>query len=195
MVVNNAERHKDNPEFVEDAINTVDNSVKKMNRMLAQLRKNPTTIIRQANRVNLTAVVEQVTNERKIDLPQPLLQKNGAEIFVIADKDRLLSVMEHIIQNAQDATDETGYVNVIITIDGQFALVEIKDNGYGMDRQFIQERLFRPFDTTKGNAGMGIGVYESKEFITSIGGRLDVVSEKRKGTSFFVRIPLDENQK
>lgn len=192
LVVKNAERHKENPEFVEDAINTVDNSVKKMNRMLAQLRKNPTSIIRHASRINLFAVVEQVTNDRKIDLPEPQLQKGNEHLFVIADKDRLLSVMEHIIQNAQDATEETGYVNVIITVDGKFALVEIKDNGHGMDEKFIQERLFRPFDTTKGNAGMGIGVYESKEFISSIGGRLDVVSETRKGTSFFIRLPLDE---
>jgi len=194
LVVNNAERHMDNPEFVRDAINTVDNSVKKMNRMLAHLRKNPTSIIRQANRVNLIAIVDQVVKERKIETPIPQLQKSAEELFVIADSDRFMSVVEHIIQNAQDATDEIGYVNVNITVDGQFALLEIKDNGHGMDRKFIQERLFRPFDTTKGNAGMGIGVYESKEFITAIGGRLDVESEPSKGTSFFIRVPLDENQ-
>ncbi len=194
LVVKNAERHKDNPEFIEDAITTVDNSVKKMNRMLAQLRKNPTTIIKQANRVNLIALVEQVTAERTIDTPVPQVQKSNENLFVITDSDRLMSVMEHIIQNAQDATDESGYVNVIISIDGPFALVEIEDNGYGMDKKFVQERLFRPFDTTKGNAGMGIGVYESKEYITSLGGRLDVVSEPRKGTRFFIRVPLAENQ-
>jgi len=194
LVVNNAERHMDNPEFVQDAINTVDNSVKKMNRMLAHLRKNPTSIIRPSHRVNLLAIVEQVVNARNIETPIPQLQKCAEELFVIADSDRFMSVVEHIIQNAQDATDETGYVNVIAAVDGQFALLEITDSGHGMDTKFIQDRLFRPFDTTKGNAGMGIGVYESKEFIGSIGGRLDVESEPGKGTSFFIRVPLDENQ-
>ena len=43
--------------------------------------------------------------------------------------------------------------------------MEIEDNGCGMSKDFIQERLFKPFQTTKGNAGMGIGVYESREYI------------------------------
>ena len=52
----------------------------------------------------------------------------------------------------------------------QVCVVEIRDNGHGMDADFIRGRLFKPFDTTKGNAGMGIGMYESREFIRMLGG-------------------------
>ena len=72
------------------------------------------------------------------------------------------------------------------------AVIEIRDTGAGMDTQFIRERLFRPFEPTKGNAGMGIGVYESREFIHSQGGSLDVRSEPGKGSSFFVRLKIEE---
>jgi signal transduction histidine kinase len=60
-----------------------------------------------------------------------------------------------------------------------------------MDARFISERLFRPFDTTKGNAGMGVGVYEAREFARTHGGGLDVQSTPGKGTVFRLRLPID----
>ena len=63
-----------------------------------------------------------------------------------------------------------------------------------MEKQFIQERLFRPFETTKGNAGMGIGVYESREFVHSLGGHLEVKSEPGKGTLFTIRLALADQR-
>jgi C4-dicarboxylate-specific signal transduction histidine kinase len=58
-----------------------------------------------------------------------------------------------------------------------------------MSADFIKTRLFKPFDTTKGNAGMGIGVYEAKQFIESIGGMMKVTSFENKGTIFNLSIP------
>jgi signal transduction histidine kinase len=75
---------------------------------------------------------------------------------------------------------------------GANALVEVADTGCGMDPQFISDRLFRPFDTTKGNAGMGVGVYESREFVLGIGGSMDVQSTPGQGTVFRVQLPLEE---
>jgi signal transduction histidine kinase len=59
-----------------------------------------------------------------------------------------------------------------------------------MSHTFTSERLFKPFDTTKGNAGMGIGVYEAREYIVSQGGKISVTSELGVGTIFSIRYPL-----
>jgi chemotaxis protein histidine kinase CheA len=59
-----------------------------------------------------------------------------------------------------------------------------------MDKRFIRERLFQPFNTTKGNAGMGVGVYESREFVYALGGEINVVSEPGAGTAFTIKLPL-----
>lgn len=61
-----------------------------------------------------------------------------------------------------------------------------------MNEQFIREKLFAPFESTK-TAGMGIGVFESKEYVESIGGKLQVVSQEAKGTIFSVMLPLAES--
>jgi len=58
-----------------------------------------------------------------------------------------------------------------------------------MTEEFIRDRLFKPFDSTK-SAGMGIGVFESREYITELGGALEVTSQPALGTTFKVVLPL-----
>jgi len=102
------------------------------------------------------------------------------------------SVLGHVIQNAQDATPPGGEVKVEISTEGGHAVVVVRDSGSGMDGQFIRERLFRPFDSTKGLTGMGIGAYECREFVQSAGGQVVVSSTPGKGTLFKIILPLAE---
>ena len=69
------------------------------------------------------------------------------------------------------------------------SLIEIADDGCGMDPEFVRDRLFRPFDTTKGSKGMGIGAYQARMFVVESGGSLRVESEPGQGTRFFIRLP------
>ncbi len=189
LVANNAAKHKHNPEFMEDAISTVENCVAKMNRLLAQLRKGNVTE-NKPNLVNLANILREVINHRADWEPRPTLAMEASELMVVADADRLSSVMEHLVQNAQDATPGDGWVKVKARRDGNNAVVEIADNGCGMDANFIRDRLFRPFDSTKGQGGMGIGAYESREYINELRGAIQVVSEPGKGSTFTIHIPL-----
>jgi signal transduction histidine kinase len=50
--------------------------------------------------------------------------------------------------------------------------------------------LFRPFDTTKGDTGMGVGAYECKEYVNSLGGEIQIESEPGRGTRMHVILPL-----
>jgi signal transduction histidine kinase len=61
-----------------------------------------------------------------------------------------------------------------------------------MDEKFIKERLFRPFDSTKGKAGMGIGVYEARDYIHKHGGDLEVISRVDEGSTFRIRLPVSD---
>jgi signal transduction histidine kinase len=70
------------------------------------------------------------------------------------------------------------------------ATLTVVDDGAGMSTEFVRERLFKPFDTTKGSKGMGIGAYQVREYVRSIGGRVDVASAEGQGTRFTLRVPL-----
>jgi signal transduction histidine kinase len=102
----------------------------------------------------------------------------------------LATALGHLIQNAQEATPAEGFVRVRLEREDEHAIVAIQDTGCGMDERFIQQRLFRPFDTTKGRAGMGIGAYESRELIRRQGGDVEVRSLPEQGSVFRVRLPL-----
>lgn len=189
LVVKNAEKHKHNPEFIDDAVDTLGHSVAKMNRLLSQLRKG--NILESRPRaVDLKRTLEQVVVQQSKARPKPVLAKVEDKLLVNGDQDKLVSVLGHLVQNAQEATANDGSVKLRLYKLDNSAIIEVEDNGCGMDAQFIRERLFRPFDTTKGNAGMGIGVFETRQLITGSGGHMDVESEPDKGTRFTLRLPL-----
>jgi len=189
LVVKNAEKHKHNPEFMDDAIETVDNAVERMNRLLAQLRAG-TVEQHSPHTCQVTEVLKAVVKEKENSSPVPQLNIENENIKVNADDVRLISVLGHVVQNAQDATPDDGEIIITLKSDANSALISIRDTGSGMTELFIQERLFKPFDTTKGLTGMGIGAHESKAFIEELGGSLDVMSEMNNGSVFTIRLPL-----
>jgi signal transduction histidine kinase len=108
---------------------------------------------------------------------------------VAAHADRLERVIGHLVQNASEATPNDGRIWVRLRREGEQALIEVEDTGRGMSERFLREELFRPFASTKEH-GMGIGTFESREYIRELGGTLDVASREQAGTTFRIRLPL-----
>jgi signal transduction histidine kinase len=98
---------------------------------------------------------------------------------VLADRERLERVVGHLIQNAIEATPRRPGARYDCARQGESVLIEISDTGEGMSEEFIRERLFKPFETTK-SAGMGIGVFESREYIQELGGAGSEAAPKGK---------------
>jgi putative PEP-CTERM system histidine kinase len=187
LIVSNAEKHRDNPAFVDDVIDTVRNSVERMTRLMEQMRSGVRG--KTANTLELGALLCEVVQARGKILPVPELVLPSGELFVESDAELLATVFSHIIQNAQEATDRYGVVRIQLSKEGDRALIEIQDNGVGMDENFLRDRLFKPFDTTKGLTGMGIGAFESREVIRAIGGDIRATSTVGSGSVFRIVIP------
>jgi len=191
LVVTNAGKHKNNPRFMEDAIATVDNSVQKMNRLLEHLRSDSTQT-QETENIELCATLEDVVQMMSSGKPVPTLDCQAREIRILADKDRFGAIIGHLIRNAQDATADDGRVIVRLFKRNLRATIEIQDTGCGMDGDFINDRLFRPFDSTKGKAGMGIGVYETRDYIHKLGGDLEVISRVGEGSTFRIHLTISD---
>ena len=189
LVVRNADKHHDNPAFMRDAIKTVDHAVGKMNAVMSQLRNSSS--VAAAEKFDLRDALQEAVEARKRQAPAPVCDTVRFPVPVRANRQRLASALEHVIHNAQDATGKSGAVAIRLwTGEGRWAWVSVEDNGCGMSEEFIYNRLFKPFETTKGLTGMGIGAYESREFVRSLGGDLGVRSEPGKGSVFVFKIPL-----
>ncbi|MBX2859380.1 MAG: PEP-CTERM system histidine kinase PrsK [Cellvibrionaceae bacterium] len=186
LVVKNAEQHKDNPAFIEDAINTISNSVNRMNNLLRKLQHNEPEEIKV---FSLKEVLVEAVKRCQKSVPTPSITSINPEWKIKADFDSLVMVFTHVIQNAQDATPSTGFVEVSAREEAKLVTITIEDNGSGMDEDFVQNRLFKPFDTTKSGKGMGIGMYQAKEYSQSIGGNISVESSPGEGTTFIISLP------
>lgn len=188
LLLRNAERHKSNPAFIEDMLKTTENAVGRMNKLVDQLRSRNQES--PQHELDLITVVDQVVKERGAQIPQPQLETFISSVSVRADAERLGSVIAHVIQNAQDATDPSGAVRVRIDSTPVWAIVTVADTGQGMSRDFLDNELFAPFATTKGVAGIGVGAYQCREYIRALGGDVSVRSQVGVGTEFTLRLPL-----
>lgn len=187
LLLSNAEKHRANPAFQQDMLGTLDHSVQKMKNLLQKLAHGEA--LDSAAPLQLDALLRQAVAAKASLAPAPRLEIVDGELTVLAHRARLERVLGHLIQNAIEATASDGKVAVRLLRVCQTAVVELDDTGQGMSEQFIRERLFKPFDSTK-TAGMGIGVFESREYIREVGGSLEVRSAPQVGTTFRVILPL-----
>ncbi|MCX7893881.1 MAG: PEP-CTERM system histidine kinase PrsK [Burkholderiales bacterium] len=186
LMLKNAERHRHNPEFQKDMLETVANVVDRMGNLMLQLRTG-TTPAEKPRAVDLGEVVRRVQRAKHGER-RPVVVDAAPDVHAFGHEDRLEHVIGHLVQNALDATRDGGQVTVRVRGDGAHAVVEVADDGVGMSPEFVRERLFRPFQTTKPH-GMGIGVYESFQYVTGLGGRMLVDSTPGAGTTVRVLLP------
>jgi putative PEP-CTERM system histidine kinase len=189
LLLSNAEKHKNNPEFQKDMIETIDHSVQKMKVLLQKLSRGES--IDEKATVSLDQLLRHTVDSKSPYEPIPVLEIRKTNLRVKANWDRLDRVVGHIIQNAIEATPKSGEVRVTLSQQENFAVIEVKDNGAGMSEEFIREKLFSPFVSTK-VAGMGIGVFETKEYVQELGGSLEVKSDPLTGTVFKINLRIND---
>lgn len=190
LMLGNAARHRDNPEFQQDMLDTVENVVGRMQGLLMQLRAG-TRPIEAPGPVPLADAIGATLRARPALRPSPQLEIDPAlqHAAVRAHRDRLERVIGHLVQNAAEATPKDGRIWIRIRQEGSNACIEVQDTGKGMSEHFIRVQLFRPFESTKDH-GMGIGAFESREYVRELGGSLEVESREGSGTLFRIRLPL-----
>ncbi|AGH80208.1 integral membrane sensor signal transduction histidine kinase [Psychromonas sp. CNPT3] len=188
LMIKNADKFKDSPEFIDDMILTLSNSVQKMEQLLLKLRQDN----KQKNsRVDMIALLENALKMNQHAKPTPILNLKCTHGFVRAEYDELLMVINHLLQNAFDATNENGTITITLSRqDSQFC-INIEDSGCGMQQNFINELLFKPFSSTKNDQSMGLGAYQIREIIHQFEGEVLVQSKPNKGTTFSIYLPLD----
>jgi putative PEP-CTERM system histidine kinase len=187
LLLANAERHRSNPAFQDDMLATLAAGAEKMEGLLRKLRQQPA--LEGPAAVSLAEVCEEVLRGFSSAHPRPQLRIERGGLLIQAEGARLERVLAHLVQNAVDATPAGGAVTLTLAGDGGNAVVTVADTGTGMSAQFLRERLFRPFETTK-DGGMGIGAYEAREYVRGLGGRIEVSSTPGAGSTFRVILPL-----
>ena len=193
LIVSNAEKHRRNPEFVDDTLLTIASTVERLNLLVGQLRGGPGG--RPVSPVDVSEAAERAVERCADRSPPPqIVSPLVRGRCVLAEPERLISVIEHVIRNAQDATSADGRVSVTVEASEAGVVLTVADTGSGMTAEFVRERLFRPFDSTKGPKGMGIGAYQVREYARSLGGDVEVQTRPGSGTRFSIKLPCPAGQ-
>ena len=106
-----------------------------------------------------------------------------------ANEPRLREALVNLVLNAVDAMPKGGAIRFSAESNAETFALRISDTGIGMPDD-VRKRCFEPFFTTKGKRGSGLGLAMVYGIVTHHGGQITVESEKDKGTTFAIRLPL-----
>jgi signal transduction histidine kinase len=122
-----------------------------------------------------------------VDVSQPVPSVQG-------DESRLRQVLINLLNNACKFTSQGGYTRVRVFCEGDYIVVEIEDNGIGIEDS-EKERLFQPYNRIENSghyfAGLGLGLALSKQIIDLHQGQIWVASRKGQGSTFYFKLPVN----
>lgn len=189
MVTVNAQRHGDNPDFRADMFETIRHSVARMNDLLQQLRANQVVEATSAAPTDAVPVLREMLAARGAELARIRCAFECNSAAVAIEPDRLASAVKLLLDNALEASPESASIALGLRCRDGKLVIDVSDQGTGMDVEFIHGQLFRPFRSTK-TEGYGIGAYQTRELLRMAGGDLEVVSAPGVGTTMRIILPL-----
>jgi len=190
LSLQNARKYFDEPEFKKDLLDTISNSVSKMKILMAKLSSAPRGLKINLQQIDLNNLINEVVDSTKLNSKDINIKKYFGDIPVIkADKEQLKKVITNLMLNALEANGNRGEIKINTYSRNGWVVFSISDNGPGMDKEFKEKYLFKPFHSTK-SKGLGIGLFQCKTIIDAHKGRIEVESEKWKGCTFTVKLPV-----
>lgn len=175
-------------EFLNDFRHTVPHLVKRAEKIL-----NTIGILREGNNPTIFSLKEVIEEILKLFHKKHIfITRFDGNDMIYADRAAVMVAIENILRNAHDKSFETDRLEINIQgaiVDENYVL-SICDNGIPMPEE-VAGRIFEPFFTTK-KGGIGVGLYQTKEFIASQHGTVDVQNSP-SGVCFIIKLPVGQH--
>jgi putative PEP-CTERM system histidine kinase len=189
LVIFNSRRLRHDQQFIQDSFLTLESVASKVESMVADVRSSAQAAAENTAQLPIRPLLTRLIAAASVRDPAPVLGEFIGDPTVDVPPIRFERILGNLIQNAQEATPPDGSIRVSAHISGDQVCIAVSDTGCGMDREFTRTRLFRPFQTTKGGRGMGLGLYETRQTVEEVGGHVVVESVAGKGTVFRIYLP------
>jgi putative PEP-CTERM system histidine kinase len=187
LIVENAPKYIQHPDFQKDMLTSLDNTVIKMKRLIGRLKSIRENSQIELQNINLLELVQKTASTiagGRVIVP-------GREIMAHVDEGEIQKVVLNLIMNGIEASRAGNPVMVEVGF-AERPYIRVADDGCGMTAQFIRTELFKPFKTSK-NQGLGIGVYQCRKIVEAHGGKIDVQSNAGYGSRFTVWLNNDHH--
>jgi putative PEP-CTERM system histidine kinase len=186
LLARNAQRHADNPDFRADMVLTLQESVGRMNDLLARLSQHNKGRAEEPRAVDLGEIARRIMQGWAGQYPVTV---TGEAPPALADPVRVEQILVHLVQNAIEASKSAEPVRLELGSAEHSARIAVIDRGCGMTAEFVRRDLFKPFSSSKAG-GFGIGAFEARTLAEAMGGRIEVESRPGTGSKFTLILPL-----
>lgn len=174
--------------FREDARRTIASGVGKMNETIRRLSTLRQKMEIRPREVAFREWFSETLRGLENQAPGALRWVDGPDRTLRFDPEQMQGVVTNLVLNARDASAAGQSVEISAECREGIAVISVRDQGAGMSADFVEQRLFRPFQTTKA-AGLGIGLFQSRMIVEAHGGRIEVESQPGQGSTFRVWFP------
>jgi signal transduction histidine kinase len=185
--------HSKDPEKIKRYSSSIIKETERLNRLAGELLDYTRGEIRlNMSIVSIDQLFEKIRDAVADSLAQrdiKLIMENLVKDAVILDEERMLRVFLNLIDNSRKAMDRGGTITVSAVGEDTSLVFSISDTGLGMTKDVI-EHLFEPFYSSSKMGGTGLGMVIVKNIIDAHGGKIEVKSKLRQGTTVDVKIPL-----
>jgi signal transduction histidine kinase len=182
----------ENPkELVDNVSNTIIEQIDNLSQIASEFSNFGTMPQGNNEKIILNEIVETIHDLfRKRDDMDIFMTEPLDEIYVFADRNHLIRVLNNILKNAIQAipTERRGRIDLKLYKRSGLAIVEIKDNGIGIPDD-MKNKVFTPNFTTK-SSGTGLGLAIAANMMESFSGHIRFTTVPGEGTTFFIEIPL-----
>jgi PAS domain S-box-containing protein len=188
------------PEHLNRALRVIDQQSSKLTRLVTQLldtsRLEAGRLVLERRHVDLVPLIERVVAAAGPSSSRHTIElRSSPRAPVFADARRVEQLLMNLLDNAIRFSPEGGLVEVTVTTSPTEVTIAVRDHGMGVPpehRERIFDRFYRA-NEDKSIAGLGLGLYVSREIVARHGGRIDVESPSDGGTLFVVCLPTDAN--
>jgi signal transduction histidine kinase len=190
FLVTNMERKFDREGFREDAMRTLADSVGNLKNLVSKLSDPLTQPTEERCEEDLSQLTERVLarTAEHVGEHYQVTTEWAANAKSIVNSSAIERVVENLIINALEAMPNGGTLTITTQNTAAQNIISVADTGKGMTPEFVRDKLFHPFATTK-KKGIGLGLYSCREIIEQHGGRIEVESAEDTGTKFSIVLP------
>ncbi len=175
LVRQNAPNHIHDPEFQQDMLASIDDALKRMNKVQTRLNTLKGEIVPVLAPLALAPFLDEAIRKLSKKLPRLGAALDCPDAMTIqTDPDFLTQILENLLLNALEAGGTNGDLKVKITVvqtSEREIEITLVDNGPGILEELLPDRLFEPFTTAK-QKGSGIGLWQVKRMVESLGGTI-----------------------
>jgi hypothetical protein len=194
LILQNAPKHMNQAEFRNDMIDTISEALARIDKVMSKFKTIPEHVEIHTKTFKIESFLEELLAGLRPRLEHIRVIHDFKDTFELTtDPDILERILENIIVNATEAVGDDGIIRIAAGIEGDSPVFTITDNGIGMTDEYIREKLFKPFQTTK-NKGTGLGLWQVKNMADQLRARIDVKPNRDRGVTVSVWFPQNQSR-